>query len=141
MPPTALAKKKGSYRTPLKDTKWGKDMIKRASNAAATSKKWKKKFEDSQVAPIATVACTVSGGAIAGLIEAKYPQIADTISTNLIVGTTGVMIGVFMPKAPMASQLLCISTGILTKWAGDLSEDLANGGAMSPMTLVGGATQ
>ena len=136
MAKNALTKKRTTY---VKETKAYREIARRLKYANDGKKKWMAKAKESEkTGPIIAVTCSVSGGAIAGLIESKMPQIGGAISTNLVVGTAGVALGVFMPKMPMANQLLCLSTGMLAKWSGDLAEDLANGGSLSPMALVGG---
>ena len=87
--------------------------------------------------PVGGAICTASGGAIAGAVNTTPFAAIMGIPTPLLIGVAGTAFGIYSDTR-FSSQIACVSTGMLAKFAGDWSEAMMAGGALSPLQTVGG---
>ena len=142
-----MATKKGQLRTTSRRAYTG--LRKRRSSTASPAYK---KLESRKMAlearyrklreatkdkggPIANAACTASGGAIAGFIGTTQISAVAGIPTPLLIGVAGTVFGIYSDMK-FSSQIACISSGMLAKFAGDWAETAATTGEFSPLVMV-----
>ena len=87
--------------------------------------------------PVAAALCTTSGGAIAGAVSTTQIATIAGVPTPLLIGVVGTTWGIYS-KNKFASQISCISAGMLAKFAGDWAEQALETGVYSPLAVVAG---
>lgn len=74
-----------------------------------------------------------SGGAVAGAANATMPTMMG-VSTPLIVGSAFIVYG--MTKGKFAGEFAAVGAGMLSKWAGDVSQGFFETGSMDFLNPV-----
>jgi len=98
-------------------------------------RKLREKTKD-KAGPVGAALCVSSGGAIAGAVSTTQFSSVMGIPTPLLLGVAGTTYGIYS-NAKLASQVACLSSGMLAKWAGDYAESIMLGGSINPLATIG----